>query len=89
MGRFYLHRLAWRPDATELVFASDHEKDCSIFRSDIYSIYPDGSGQRRITNAPACDRLAAYPKGTVVVEVENQTGGSDITLLTSKISLAC
>ena len=68
--------LAWRPDATELAFASDHEKDCSIFRSDIYSIYPDGSGHRRITNAPTCDQLAAYPKGTVVVEVENQTGGS-------------
>ncbi|HSM58472.1 MAG TPA: hypothetical protein VK879_20120 [Candidatus Sulfomarinibacteraceae bacterium] len=68
--------LAWRPDATELAFASDHEKDCSILRSDIYGVYPDGSDHRRITNAPTCEELAAYPKGTVVVEVENQTGGS-------------
>ncbi len=68
--------LAWRPEATELAFASDHEKDCSILRSDIYSIQPNGGNYRRITNAPNCEELSAYPKGTVVVEVENQTGGS-------------
>jgi hypothetical protein len=63
--------LAWRPDGGELAFASDHEGACSIFVSDLYSIKADGSGYRRITNAPACDELAAYPKGAVVVEVEN------------------
>lgn len=64
--------LSWRPDAGELAFASDHEKYCSILRSDIYGIRTDGTGLRRITNAPGCAELAAYPKGTVVVEVEHQ-----------------
>jgi hypothetical protein len=64
--------LAWRPDAGELAFASDHEKHCSILRSDVYGVQPNGSGLRRITNGPRCDELAAYPKGTVVVEVEHQ-----------------
>jgi hypothetical protein len=65
--------LAWRPDASELAFISNHESSlCSIYDSDIYSIRPDGSGYRRITNAPACDEFKNYPKGTVQIEVENQ-----------------
>lgn len=66
--------LAWKHDATELAFISNHEKFlCSIFESDIYSIHPDDSGYRRITNAPACHEFANYPKGTVQIEVENQS----------------
>jgi hypothetical protein len=65
--------LSWRPDAGTLAFASDHEWLCSWYSSDIYSIFPDGSGLRRVTNAPACAGLAAYPKGNVVVTVENYT----------------
>jgi hypothetical protein len=68
-----LRSLAWRPDAGELAFVSNHEEFlCSIYASDIYSIHPDGSGYRRITNAPACAEFENYSKGTVEIEVENQ-----------------
>ncbi|MBI5031090.1 MAG: PD40 domain-containing protein [Chloroflexi bacterium] len=66
--------LAWRPDARELVFASDHENDCSWYASDLYAILGDGSDYRRITNAPACAALANYPKGTVVVSAPGADG---------------
>jgi hypothetical protein len=65
--------LDWRPGGSELAFVSDHEWACSIFESDLYGIRPDGSGYRRITNAPACAELAAYPTGAVVVEIQNRT----------------
>jgi hypothetical protein len=67
--------LDWRSDAGQLAFASNHEEvgdtACSLFDSDIYAIWPDGSGYRRITNAPACANLAAFPKGSVTVTVRN------------------
>lgn len=59
--------LVWRPDAGELVFASDHEEACSWYGSDLYAIQPDGSGYRRVTNGPACAALASYPKGSVTM----------------------
>jgi TolB protein len=70
---FAISSLAWRPDGGELAFASDHEYDCSFLQRDIYSIRPDGSGYRRITQAPACAELADYPQGSVTVPVENNT----------------
>lgn len=68
--------LAWRPDAGELAFASDHEAACSWYNSDLYAILPDGSGYRRVTNAPACAGLASYPKGMINVTVSNLTPDS-------------
>jgi hypothetical protein len=69
-----ISRLAWHPNAGELAFTSNHEKYlCSIYESDIYSIRPDGSGYRRITNAPACAEFKHYPKGSVQIEIENQS----------------
>jgi hypothetical protein len=65
--------LDWRPDASALAFSSDHEFACSLFDSDIYTIWPDGSGYRRVTNAPGCTGFANYPKGTVTVTVRNFT----------------
>jgi hypothetical protein len=65
--------LDWRPDATALAFASDHEFTCSRYESDIYRIWADGSGYRRLTNGPACGALAGYPKGSVTVTVRNYT----------------
>jgi hypothetical protein len=62
-------RLAWRPDATELAFASDHAAATSVFEKDIYAIRPDGRGLRKLTNAPLPGQLASYPKGTVTVDV--------------------
>ena len=63
----------WRPDASAIAFASNHEEACSRFDSDIYAIWPDGSGLRRVTNPPACAELAGYPKGTVTLTVRNFT----------------
>ena len=72
-GRLEILSLAWRPDATELAFSSNHEDVCSIFASDIYSIHPDGSNFRRVGNGPACHELSQFPKGNVTVTVRNYT----------------
>jgi hypothetical protein len=49
----------------------DLDSGRSVYEYDLYSIRPNGSGCRRITNAPACAKLAHYPKGAVSVPVEN------------------
>jgi hypothetical protein len=66
--------LAWKPDATEIAFSSDHEEATSFFERDIYSVGSDGQHLRKLTNGPAVDQLAALPKGTVQVTVQNNTG---------------
>ena len=66
--------IVWRPDGTELAFSSNHEEAVSFFQRDIYAVAPDGSGLRKLTNAPAHDRLASLPQGTVRVTVRNFTG---------------
>jgi TolB protein len=66
-----IETLAWRADGGELAFASDHEGACSVWDTDIYAIRPDGSGYRRITQAPTCAQLADYPTGTVHVPIRN------------------
>jgi TolB protein len=67
--------LDWSPDAGTLAFASNHEAlgavSCSLFESDIFAIWPDGTGYRRITNAPTCASLARFPQGSVTVTVRN------------------
>lgn len=63
--------LSWKPDGTEIAFASDHEQAVSVFNWDIYAVRPDGSGLRKLTNAPAHDALASYPQGQVTVRVSN------------------
>ncbi len=68
--------LAWRPDGGELAFSSQHEWQCSLYDGDVYVIRADGSGYRRITNAPACAELAGLPKGSVTVEVQDYFGSS-------------
>lgn len=65
--------LQWRPDGGALAFASDFQQLCSLYDSDIYTINADGGGLKRLTNSPSCPQLAGFPKGTVKVEVENQT----------------
>lgn len=66
-----VYNMAWRPDASELAFASTHENICSINYSDVFAVRSNGSGYRRITQAPSCTALANYPKGTVRVPVKN------------------
>jgi TolB protein len=68
--------LAWRPDGRELAFSSQHEWTCSLYDGDVYAIRSDGTGYRRVTNAPACAELASLPKGTVTVQVQDLFGDS-------------
>lgn len=63
--------LAWRPNSAELAFASSHESWCSINSRDIFVVAADGSNYRRVTEAPSCAGLSAFPKGTVRVPVQN------------------
>lgn len=67
-----IHNLAWRPDGKELAFSSSHLNVASLYHADIYAIAPDGSGLRKITNAPDHGELARYPKGAVSVTVKNE-----------------
>lgn len=71
VGVYGILDLAWKPNASELTFSSDHEGNCSIFEVDIYAIRPDGSALRRVTSPPACGGLGGFPKGSVTVTVEN------------------
>ncbi|MFN8446484.1 MAG: hypothetical protein U0175_37180 [Caldilineaceae bacterium] len=64
--------VAWRPDGQQIAFTSSHEATCSEFDADIYLINPDGSNLHRLTNAPGCSLLAAYPQGSASVQVENR-----------------
>jgi hypothetical protein len=68
-------QLAWKPDATELAFSSDHEAARTLYSSDIYAVRPDGSNLRRLTNGPDASRLGSYPKGTVTVDVQTPASG--------------
>ena len=66
-----IERIDWKPDASELAFTSSHEEACSVYQTDIFTIRPDGSNYRRITNPPACASRAGLPTGTVKVPVTN------------------
>lgn len=68
---YHVMGLTWRPDASELAFSSTHENWCSINQSDIFAVAVDGSSYRRITQAPSCAGLSAYPRGTVRIPVAN------------------
>lgn len=68
---FTVSGMAWRPDGAELAFSSNHEMATSWFERDIYAIGADGTALRRLTNAPAHDKLGSLEKGTVTVRVQN------------------
>jgi hypothetical protein len=63
--------LAWRPDGKELAFTSGHAAATSIYHTDVYAIHPDGTGLRRVTNAPDPSQYGKYKKGTVKLTVRN------------------
>lgn len=65
--------LSWRPDGGALVFASTHEAICSINHADVFLLNADGSGYRRLTEAPGCAALAGMPQGQVQVPVVNNS----------------
>ena len=74
----FMTSLAWRPDAGELIFTSNHEEYCSWYNYDVYAILPDGSGYRRVTNGPACAGLAAYPQGSVTLDTSAVPNGYQV-----------
>lgn len=71
-----LYELAWRPDGKELAFSSSHAATVSFYHADIFAIKPDGSGLRKLTNAPDRSEFARYAKGTVTVTVRNDQAAS-------------
>ncbi len=64
---------SWRPDGTEIAFASDHELALSPNATDIYAIRPDGKALRKLTNGPTRARQLTFSKGAVTVTVSNGT----------------
>src|SRR5512141_625100 len=64
---------SWRPDGTEIAFASDHELALSPNATDIYAIRPDGNALRKLTNGPTRARQLTFSKGAVTVTVSNGT----------------
>jgi hypothetical protein len=73
-----IQQLAWKPNAGELAFTSRHEESCSIFKSDVYAIRPDGYDYRRVTRPPACGIRAGFPTGTVTVPIFNGTFDAEV-----------
>jgi hypothetical protein len=63
--------LAWRPDGKELAFSSRHAAAASLYDADLYAIRPDGSGLRKLTNAPQMSEFARFPNGNVSVTFRN------------------
>jgi hypothetical protein len=63
--------LAWSPDGKEIAFSSRHAAVASLYDADIYTIRPDGSGLRKLTNAPQMSEFAKFPKGNVSVTFRN------------------
>jgi hypothetical protein len=82
-----INGLAWRPDRKELAFSSSHEAAASLYHADIYTIQPDGSGLRRLTNSPAYGEFARFPKGSVTVTVQNNQAAYQQTAASSGIFL--
>lgn len=70
--------LDWSPDGSTLAFTSNHERACSVFDGDVYTIQPNGTNLRRLTNGPACAELATYPKGSITLEIESQVSDESL-----------
>src|SRR6185503_3559983 len=66
-----IHDVAWRPDGKEIAFSSSHAAVYSLYHADLYAIRPDGSGFRKLTNAPDRSEFARFPKGAVSVTLRN------------------
>jgi WD40 repeat protein len=66
-----IYDVAWKPDGKELAFTSSHASAYSIYHSDLYSIKTDGTGFRKITNAPDRSEFTKYPQGDVTVTFRN------------------
>ena len=63
--------LGWSPDGKQIAISSRHAAVASLYDADLYLIKPDGSGFRKLTNAPEHSEFARFPKGVVSVTVRN------------------
>lgn len=66
-----IYEIAWRPDGSELVVSAGHEAVASLYHSDLYTLKPDGTGLRRLTNGPDRNDYPKFKKGTVTLTVRN------------------
>ena len=66
-----IYEIAWRPDGSELVVSAGHEAVASLYHSDLYTLKPDGTGLRRLTNGPDRNDYPKFRMGTVTVSVRN------------------
>jgi hypothetical protein len=66
-----IYDVAWRPDGKELAFSSGHAAVASLYHADLYAIHRDGTGFRKLTNAPDRAEFTRYPKGAVSVTLRN------------------
>lgn len=76
-GKFDTYsNIAWKPDASEIAFVSDHDFAFYVFKANIFSIKPDGSGLHRIPNLPSQEEIedGDYPKVVVSGTLEFDTG---------------
>lgn len=71
-----IYDVAWHPNSSKIAFSSEHEFGFSRWSTDIYTIRPDGSNIKRLTNPPARSNIRPgdYPTGKVVGKVHNRTG---------------
>ncbi len=76
-----LFGLDWKPNASEIAFASTHEFGFSPYGADIFSLNTATGTVRRLTNPPGHSEIQAggYGKGTVTGQVRNDSPGSSIT----------
>jgi hypothetical protein len=78
-GEFgYWSNITWHPDATSMAFISDHDFNFSIFRADIFSIKPDGTGLHRVPDFLTQEEIedGDYPRVTVKGVLEFDDGNS-------------
>ncbi|KOR29553.1 hypothetical protein TI04_08335 [Achromatium sp. WMS2] len=67
-----IYDVAWKPDASEIAFISNHEGGYSPFHSDIYGIDPTGGNLRRISNAPMHSTWPnGHATGTITGKIHN------------------
>jgi hypothetical protein len=72
---------AWRPDGSEIAFASDMEQAASLLQSDIYAVKADGNSLRQISDPPLDSTLNTFPTATVAVHVTNVNVGDSLFLV--------
>ncbi len=65
--------LQWKPNSTELVFASTHEYGTSNYKSDLYALNTSTGAVKRLTNGPGIAEIQSggYGRGRVTGQVRH------------------